>query len=57
MLGIQIAPDSWRHDLSKLSVPTLKIMIIVWAIFVIILVLYVNNPWILAGIFLYEVLP
>lgn len=37
---------------------TLKILIIGWAIFIILLVLFVvDNPWILAGILAYEILP
>ena len=35
----------------------LRLMIIVWAIFVVILALSIENPWLLAGILAYEVLP
>lgn len=36
---------------------TLKVVIILWALFVIGLALWIDNPWILAGILAYEVLP
>ena len=39
------------------SLTSLKVAIILWALFVIVLVLFVNNKWILAGILAYEVLP
>jgi len=37
---------------------TLKALIVLWALLVIVLALFVvDNPWILAGILAYEVLP
>ena len=37
---------------------TLKALIVAWAILIIVLVLFfVDNPWLLAGILAYEVLP
>lgn len=37
---------------------SLKVLIVIWAILVIIVsVFFVDNPWILAGILAYEVLP
>jgi hypothetical protein len=53
-------PETYHHvqkGFSSWPVTTLKITIILWAIAVIILVLFVDNPWILAGILAYEVLP
>lgn len=48
----------WQTMLSEQSVFYLKTAIVLWAFFVIFLVLFfVDNPWVLAGIFLYEVLP
>ena len=35
----------------------LKTAIIVWALFVIVLTLLIDNKWVLAGILAYEVLP
>jgi len=35
----------------------LRWTIIAWAVFIIVLVLFVKNKWILAGILAYEVLP
>lgn len=35
----------------------LRVLIILWALFVIVLVLCIDNKWILAGILAYEVLP
>ena len=40
------------------SASTLKALIVLWALLVIVLALFVvDNPWILAGILAYEVLP
>ena len=51
--------QKWRIALyDNFTVTTLKTIIVLWAIFVIFLVIFViNDPWILAGIFLYEALP
>lgn len=47
-----------QHFFENYTETILKGMIVVWAIFVIILVLFfVNNKWLLAGILAYEVLP
>ncbi len=35
----------------------LKTLIIAWALFVIVLTLFIDNKWILAGILAYEILP
>jgi len=35
----------------------LKIIIVLWALFVIVLALGIDNRWILAGILAYEILP
>ena len=43
-----------NRDFTLLS---LKTLIIVWAIFVIILAVIVDNKWVLTGILAYEVLP
>lgn len=40
-----------------LTLTMLKIIIIMWALFIIVLALFINNKWILAGILAYEVLP
>lgn len=49
----------WREALSaNFTVTTLKTAIIVWCILIILLVLFfVDNKWLLAGILLYEVMP
>ena len=49
----------WRTALSHdFTATALKTAIVIWAIFVILLVVFVvDNKWLLAGIFLYEVLP
>ncbi len=39
------------------SISTLKLLIITVAILLIILALFIDNPWILAAILAYEVLP
>lgn len=39
------------------TVFSLRAVIILWAIFLIVLVLNIQNKWILAGILAYEVLP
>lgn len=52
--------NNWRQAIaSDFTATMLKTAIVLWAIFVIFLVLFVldNNKWLLAGIFLYEVLP
>lgn len=55
-LGYKI--DGLKHAVSdNYSTNVLRIMIILWAIFLVLLVLHVNNKWVLAGILLYEVLP
>lgn len=46
--------DAANRDLTLLS---LKTLIIVWALFVILLTLVVDNKWLLTGILAYEVLP
>ena len=35
----------------------LKTLIVLWALFIVILAIVVDNPWILAGILAYEILP
>jgi hypothetical protein len=49
----------WRTALSHdFTATTLKAAIVIWAIFVCIMVIFfVDNKWLLAGILLYEVLP
>ncbi len=42
---------------SNFTVAGLKLLIILWAIFVIIMALIVDSPWLLAGMLAYEVLP
>jgi len=39
------------------STTALRTMIVIWALFVIVLVFFINNSWLLAGILLYEILP
>lgn len=46
-----------RRFAEEMPSMTLKIVIILWALFVIGLALWIDNPWILAGILAYEVLP
>ena len=40
-----------------MTTASLKAAIVVWALFVIVLALLIDNPWVLAGILAYEVLP
>lgn len=49
----------WREALSAdFTTTTLKTAIVLWAILVVVLVIFfIDNKWLLAGIFLYEVLP
>lgn len=51
--------EQWRNKLAEGHTETwLKTAIVLWALFVIVLVLFtVHNKWLLAGILLYEVLP
>lgn len=52
-------PWAWvqkqAHD--DLTLFALRTVIILWAIFIIILVLTIKNKWVLGGILAYEVLP
>lgn len=51
--------NQWREYLANhWTVPYLKALIVLWAIGLILLVIFfIDNPFILAGIFLYEALP
>ena len=51
--------DRYRAELAtNLPVTALKTLIVFWALFIIVLVVFfIDNPWLLAGIFLYEALP
>lgn len=51
--------DQWQHHLAgNWTVASLKAAIVTWSIIIIIVVLFfVHDPWILAGILLYEILP
>jgi hypothetical protein len=51
------AHDSFIGSTEKLGTTTLKVIIIVWALVMIGLALYIDNPWILAGMLAWEVLP
>ena len=46
-----------RSFQKNMTVTTLKAVIIIWALFVILLTLFIDNEWVLAGILAYEVLP
>lgn len=47
-----------EHFQNDFTTATLKTLIVLWALFVIVLVLFfVDNKWLLAGILAYEVLP
>lgn len=46
--------EAANRDFTLLS---LKSLIIIWAIFVVILTLIIDNKWVLTGILAYEVLP
>jgi hypothetical protein len=50
---------NWQGQLARGHTATwLKTVIVLWALFVIVLVVFfVDSPWLLAGILLYEVLP
>lgn len=49
--------ETLQKHLSEHSTVYLRTIIVLWAIMVILLVLMIDNPWLLAGIFLYEALP
>ena len=51
------AHQGFIKDTARLGTVTLKIIIIVWALVIIGLALYIDNPWILAGMLAWEVLP
>lgn len=58
MNAVRESFEKLRKDASRdLTLFQLKAVIILWAIFVVVLVLLINNKWILAGILAYEVLP
>jgi hypothetical protein len=46
-----------RSFQKNLTVTTLKSLIIMWALFIIVLTLFIDNEWVLAGMLAYEVLP
>lgn len=46
-----------KEKLAEWAPTTLKTLIILWALFVIGLALWIDNPWLLAGILAWEVLP
>ena len=59
MLGLK---DTWQHVRQSFyddfTLAGLKTIIVLWALFIIFVVLFVvDNKWILAGILAYEVLP
>lgn len=58
-MSLKFKINKWREYLGNhWTVPYLKALIVLWAIGVIILVLFfIDNPFILASIFLYEALP
>lgn len=48
----------YRKQFSEdMPVTTLKTVLIGWSLLIILLALFIDNPWILAGILAYEVLP
>lgn len=49
--------ENARNISADFSLWTLRLSIIAWAIFIIVLVLCIKNKWALAGILAYEVLP
>jgi uncharacterized membrane protein len=53
----KFAQDIRAYFESNYTVAGLKMLLIVWAVLIIVLALLVDNPWILAGILAYEVLP
>lgn len=46
-----------QHYYEDYTTTALKTLIIAWSVFVIVLVLFIDNKWLLAGILAYEVLP
>ena len=46
-----------RYFATNFAAGTLKLLIIVWCIAIIIAALLIDNPWVLAAIAAYEVLP
>jgi hypothetical protein len=51
---IQRVQAEFAQDFTKAG---LKTLIILWALFIIALALLIDEPWVLAGILAYEVLP
>lgn len=56
-MAASINVEQWQKGLSEHGTTFLKVIIILWLVAILFLVLYIDNPWVLAGIFLYEALP
>lgn len=54
---LQQLKDNIEDSMSKKSVAFLRMFIVVWSIIIIALSFTIDNPYILAGIIAYEVLP
>lgn len=46
-----------KHFAQDFSLSALKVIIILWALFIIFLALVLDDVWLLAGILAYEILP
>jgi hypothetical protein len=46
-----------QEKLAKKPAMALKTMIVLWSLLIIGLALWIDNPWVLAGLLAYEVLP
>jgi hypothetical protein len=52
------AGEDLQHGIhGHLSITAIRVGIIAWALFTIILALYIDNPLVLAGILAWEILP
>jgi len=53
--------NSWirryQENLAEKPATALKTMIVLWSLAIIGVALWIDNPWVLAGILAYEVLP
>jgi hypothetical protein len=56
-MDIKALITHWQNGLATKPVAALKLLIILWSVMVVVIALSVNNPLILAAIFLYEALP
>lgn len=53
----EVVSDFRKKASNDMSLTALKTAIIVWALFIILATLFIDNKWILGGILAYEMLP